>query len=36
VASTAAWLSALESGEALPADNVYLSNQRAITGRVRP
>lgn len=33
VANTAAWLSALESGEALPADNVYLSNQRAIKGR---
>ncbi|HUW38822.1 MAG TPA: cysteine hydrolase family protein [Rhodocyclaceae bacterium] len=33
VVSTAEWLRALESGEALPADNIYLSHQRAVTGR---
>ena len=31
VASTEAWLAALAKGEALPVDNVFLSNQRAIT-----
>ena len=33
VVSTAEWLSALERGEALQADNIYLSNRRAVTGR---
>lgn len=31
VASTAQWLAALAGGEALPIDNVFLSNQRALT-----
>jgi nicotinamidase-related amidase len=31
VVSTADWLGALKSGERFPADNVYLSNQRAVT-----
>lgn len=33
VADTDAWLSAVAAGEALPIDNVFLSNQRAIAGR---
>lgn len=33
VASTDDWLRAVAAGEALPADNVYLSNQRAVQGR---
>ena len=33
VADTDAWLSAVAKGEALPIDNVFLSNQRAIAGR---
>lgn len=33
VVSTAEWLGALESGELLQPDNVYLSNQRAIKER---
>ncbi|MBN8531004.1 MAG: cysteine hydrolase [Alphaproteobacteria bacterium] len=33
VADTEAWLAAVARGEALPIDNVFLSNQRAIAGR---
>ena len=33
VVSTAEWLAALEHGTALPADNIYLSNQRVVSGR---
>lgn len=33
VASTEEWLAAVEKGEALAADNVYLSNRRAVEGR---
>lgn len=33
VADTDAWVSAVARGEALPIDNVFLSNQRAIAGR---
>ncbi|MNG30306.1 hypothetical protein D3C84_1159030 [compost metagenome] len=36
VVSTAEWLAAVERGEALQADNIYLSNQRALAGRSRP
>jgi len=32
VASTAEWLAAVELGEALQADNIYRSNQRAVNG----
>ncbi|MDA8256937.1 MAG: cysteine hydrolase family protein [Betaproteobacteria bacterium] len=33
VVGTAEWLRALESGEALRADNIYLSNQRMVMAR---
>lgn len=33
VASTDAWLQAVASGQALPSDDIYLSNQRAINAR---
>ncbi len=33
VVSTDEWLAALASGEALQPDNIYLSNQRAISDR---
>ncbi len=33
VVSTAEWLAALEHGTALQADNIYLSNQRVVSGR---
>lgn len=36
VASTADWRRAVESGVALPPDNVFLSNQRAVAARSRP
>lgn len=36
VVSTGEWLRALASGEALEADNVFLSNQRALAGRGTP
>lgn len=34
VVSTAEWLAAIERGEALQADNIYLSNQRALAGLI--
>lgn len=33
VVSTAEWLAALEHGTSLQADNIYLSNQRVVSGR---
>ena len=36
VVSTAEWLRALAAGEPLVADNVFLSNQRALAGRETP
>ncbi|MNE22432.1 Nicotinamidase-related amidase [Pseudomonas linyingensis] len=34
VVSTTEWLAAIERGEALQADNIYLSNQRALAGLI--